>query len=479
MLFRILNALTPAQHTQRTLEQALAGGLEPLEELFNIRISRSTIIPAPFHVLPVKAPRSAVNCRIFTERSFVLFMRDADGVFDSELALEFLERFRSRPEDVDLAQEVLIRRLEPNWLPDTGFQFDLDSYEDRVKPLLPGATALFRKDLKTILDLNLSNAEFFETSNRLLSLHFGLYMPRLASVLNPAMATLLTELAEPESTNPEVVRLLEDDDRADHPYVGSIAIRAPSIDGHRRLSKSAASRLAYERINGMDLIELHFSLLMLHRVRELAKSYLRAQMPDLDSDGLAELTSRPSELIARLQRDDEFRRFMLRAFECLAVKFVNDQLHGNLDDEDGELEKLFEAEPTAAHALKRMYELYNIQHPSSPKNNRAEKSGGGIVRSLLGRGDYGLIQKRSGVGSYFELGAGLLPLLLTLCMGARREKIKIDEFWANLARYGFHFDERDRELMLQRFKAMGLYERFSDAGEANYIRNPMVNRGTA
>ena len=473
ILFRILTALTPAQKTQRSIQDALAGQFEPLEDLFHVQISRRNTIPAPFHVLPVKAHASHVNCRIFTERSFLLLMRDREGRLDEELAMAFFERFRQPIKGVDLAQQVLLDRVEPGWDEESSFRINLDEFAEPVPPFLQGACELFQRDLRTLIDVRLSNAEFFETANRVLSLHFGLYLPRLAATLNPAMRALLDELAEEGSADLDAVRAIEDDTRPEHPFLGSIDLRAPSMNQHRRLPRRARAKLAYDRVNGQDLIELHFSLLMLHRFRHLARAYYRHHFEDIDEEGLTRMLRYPSSFLERLQWSGEFRTYLLRAMECLTIKFVHDQLHHGLTNE--EAFRLIDASPTGAHALRRMYELYNIQHPSSAKNNRADKSGGGVMRSLLGRGDFGLIQKRSGVGSYFEVGAGLLPLLLTLAIGAHREKIKIEEFWEQLSRYGFSFAADDRELLLQRFKAMGLYERFSDAGEANYIRNPMVN----
>ena len=74
---------------------------------------------------------------------------------------------------------------------------------------------------------------------------------------------------------------------------------------------------------------------------------------------------------------------------------------------------------------------------------------------------------------------GFLPLLLLLVVGAGREKIPVDEFWKRLAAYGFAFDKTEREAVLARLRAMGVYERYSDAGEAAYVRNLMTTSEAA
>jgi DNA phosphorothioation-dependent restriction protein DptG len=99
-----------------------------------------------------------------------------------------------------------------------------------------------------------------------------------------------------------------------------------------------------------------------------------------------------------------------------------------------------------------------------------------MAKSLLQQSDYGIIQTRRGLGSFFELGGGLLPLLLLLTIGHEAQKLQVDVFWERLADYGFSFDAGERDRLLGRLKDMGLYERFSDAGAANYVRNLLTIR---
>ena len=70
----------------------------------------------------------------------------------------------------------------------------------------------------------------------------------------------------------------------------------------------------------------------------------------------------------------------------------------------------------------------------------------------------------------------MLPLLILLAVGSQNEKIPVDHFWARLERYGLRFDREERNLFLERLRSMGVYERYSDAGEAAYIRNLMSGR---
>ena len=93
------------------------------------------------------------------------------------------------------------------------------------------------------------------------------------------------------------------------------------------------------------------------------------------------------------------------------------------------------------------------------------------MSQLLRQGQYGLAQGRGRVGGFFEVGAGMMPLLIFLAVGPGRLRAPLEDFWTHLARYGMAFDQEERARLLERLRSMGVYERFSDAGDAAYVRN--------
>ena len=124
--------------------------------------------------------------------------------------------------------------------------------------------------------------------------------------------------------------------------------------------------------------------------------------------------------------------------------------------------------------MRRLYERYNVQNSKNASSSRAVQHGVKITSGLLRQGQYGLVQVRQRVGPFFEVGAGLLPLLLLLAVGSGHEKVPVETFWNRLARYGLSFDAEEQGHLLERLRSMGVYERYSDAGEAAYVRNLMT-----
>jgi hypothetical protein len=394
-------------------------------------------------------------------------------VVDSPLLPELVVRFRKKMVGLDLASRVVLRRLHPGWTPEQ-FRPELDSFGRVAPPFMPDAGRLFRRDLQTLLDSAASPADFFELLTQTLTLHLGLYQPRLASRLNPAMAALLDELAEPGSADVDHVRRVESGLHAEHCFDGLFNLRAPSPGLQRPLHRTSAARLSYLNLE-RALTELHFSLLLFNQVMNLSRQFILTDFAPVSEEEMSRFTPAPSFLVAGMQAQPRMRRFLQRATLALALRFVRDQMPQELNSH---LRDRIDAEPSGLHALRSLYHDYNRREPNTEKINLALRQGIGTTDSLLGRGDRGLIQSRPGVGKYFEIGIGLLPLLLLLTVGAQCEKVQLSIFWARLGEYGLSLDVEERRLLLQRLKTMGLYERFSDAGEANYVRNLLVGTNT-
>ncbi len=461
---RILRHLTTPEKPAKKYGEALGEGtpFAPLAPIFLFATRRKQFkVPVAFHVLSTKASDSTIRSGSYTEHTFLLLMRDEAGVIDEELLAAFIDQFRAAPESLDLAHRTVLEQLEPGW-DRTRNIFNLTDSEE-VRPLVPAAGELLRRDIRTLLSADLPSADFFRYTNQLLALHLGLYQPRIAFHLNPAMDLLLAELATPGSAETAAVEAIEEGLDPRYRFEGRLTVRAPS-GGQRPVRAGSRVRRDFQAMEE-QLAELHFNLMLLYRVRELARGYLRAR--GYDEGMIPSTVARPSQLIRRLQDDPEFRNFLLRATEALTVRFALDQLSKEYQDRCRDESASM---PTGLHALKSAYVRYNLENARNIWNNRAYKQGAQITRSLLSQGEMGLVQSRRGIGTYFEIGAGMLPLLLLLIVGVDREKVTVSSFWDGLARYGLRLDEDERGRLLARLKAMGLYERFSDAGEASYVR---------
>ena len=465
---RILDQLTSPIKAARSMEEVLQGQLEPLRPVFLYSSRQKFSFPIAFHVLAVKGKGRSVNTRAMADRSFRLLCRNSEGVLNKELIGQFIERFRLSLDHLDLAQSALLSQIQPGWSPEQEPKLFIPEDSDLTIPFLPSAAKLLQRDLRTLLSVDLTSADFFQHVNLLLAVHFGLYQPRLARHLNPAMDALLAELAEPNSQDVEVVKELEQGKNQALCFDGSISLRVPFPGEERPVSMSSPEYMSFQKVR-RDLNALHFNLLLFHRTRMIVRDYLRGQ--GYEEASLADFYRFPSDIIGRLQDHPDFRDYFERASEALCLRFEDQQIdEANKEKAASTLSRA----PTGLHALWKLYQIYNLQHPARPGRNRAYAQGFQVLVALLSKsGEYGLVRSRPGIGAYFELGSGLLPVLMLFILG-RRERIRLHQFWSGLAEYGLRLEERDRRILLRQLKAMGMYERFSDAGEASYVRNPVT-----
>lgn len=469
--FRILYSFTTNQATRHLHREALRGRLEPLKPLFVAETVGRREIPLAFHVLAVRSvPRGEADARGFTERTFLLLCRRADGTLDVDLVRRLIERLRSDPRTLDLAQRTVLDALEPGWTPDREPRFALEDGE-RVIPFDPSAGRLFQEDLDRLLRARLSPADFFQALNLLLMLHLGLYQGRVAALLNPTMDLLLREMA---GSSPENLRALERfsaEAARRHPFAGSLSCRAPDAGALRPVSLQTPERMAFERLS-VSLNRFHFNVILLAQVRRLGEFYLRRRWEDPSEEVIREALRTPLEIVRRMQEDEDFATYLHRATLALAVRYVHQQI-SEVSQEDA-FRRIENAE-SGLHAMQTLYEMYNRQTSRNAAGSRAYRTGVGVTSSLLKQNQYGLVQGRNRVGPFFELGANLLPLLLLVAIGPENEKAPVSRFLRRLEDYGLALDAAEQESLLQRLKAMGVFERFSDAGESAYVRNLMTS----
>lgn len=482
--FRLLYGLTSGQKTEVTIGQAMQDGLAPLEDAFRMETRGRKRMTLAFHVLAVKAAEKGEHsAKGYTERTILLLCRRPDGTLNDELLRALVEQFRRAPEDLDLAQRTILRKLHPGWTPESEPTFDLpDSARVQDVPFDPVAARLFQEDIRSLLNANIPSSDFFHQLNLLFTVHLGLYQPRLAALLNPQMELMQQEFAAGDPRNLQDLRALVARFRQSHPFRGSLNCRAPDPE-LRKVTLHTPSRRSFDD-TGALLAVFHFNVLLLVRLRRLGEAYLTTRWGhhdawkrgDLDLDittSLVEQLKGPEEFMARMDDDPDFRVFLDRAVLALAVRFVQNQIAET--SQETAYADISKAQ-SSLHALRVVYERYNRESSKNPTSSRAHKQGIQLTSSLLQHNQYGLVQSRQRVGSFYELGAGLLPLLILLAVGPGNEKVPVRAFWDRLADYGLAFDADERERVLERLRSMGVFERYSDAGEAAFVRNLITSR---
>lgn len=471
--YRLVNNLTAPIHTPQTLEDVFDDETALLKPLALHETSGGTDIPVTFHMLVAKGFDASIDVRSFTESSFLTFLTDEKGAIDTDLAGRLLQRFQHDADELGLAERFIVETLqtdESEKLAGSRYEPALESDEKRP-PFAPDAAELFREGLRKLLSAKAPPADFFQDVNKLLSLHFGLYLPRLAWRLNASIDYVIEAISEPESASAGRAERLELGESPESRFEGRLEIRAPSFGPQRRVSRTGGPHETYEAMK-RQTERLHFSLIAFHRLRRLTEHYVRQRVGDLDDEALFEQIRYPSAMVRRLQTHPDFANYLDRACSALSAIFIEHRLQGD-DAEDAR-----EYRSRADNGLDWFVyclECYNRRGGKNRTDTRAYWQGITVVRGLLYRGADGIIHSRRGVGSYFELGSGLVPLMLVLTVGPGR-KLQLRDFWEELERYGFHFGADERDLLLRRLKSMGLYERHSDAGAANYVRSLAVAR---
>jgi len=473
--FRILYALTEGIKASRPLEEVFTGEFAPLAPLYQVTTRGGKAVPVAFHVLAVKAAgKGKTDSKGYKEESVVLLCRRRDGSLDENLIERLLSRFRSPYGQLDLAQRTILQALWPDWTPgDSPHYSPPPTAAQRDVPYDPVACERFQQDMETLLTADVTPADFFHSLNLLLALHLGTYQPRLASRLNPEMRVLMDEFAQSDPQNLRIMRqLVEDGERdATHPFRGTLPMRAPPAGEMRSVRHIDPVRSAFDQLE-TELAHLHFSLLTLNRVRQLASTYLQ-QSWECGPEVTDPLVRTPLQILQRMQDNSEFASFLREATVLLAARFIHDQLGGQRHDRAW---RILREAPSGLSALRSFYEMFDRDRARNKTATRAHSQGIAMTVSLLRQSDFGIIQTRRGLGSFFELGAGLLPLLILFTIGLDHDKLQVDTFWERLEGYGFRFSAGERDRLLGRLKEMGLYERFSDAGEANYVRNLLTIR---
>jgi hypothetical protein len=481
--FRLLSQLTTSMRTERSLKEVFASEFAPLDDLFRAETREGRKMTLAFHVLAVKAAeKGEIEARGFTERTLQLLCRDEAGSLDEALLRELIERFRLEPAQLDLAQKTVLERVQPNWSSSQEPTFTPPEAAATLEvPFDPSAARLFREDIRRLLDAKLPPSDFFQQLNLLFCVHLGLYQPRVAALLNPQMDALFEVMAQP---NPGALARLDERIKAfgkRHPFTATLRCRAPDPE-HRTVTLLTPERVAFEEL-GKGLAAFHFNVLCLGQLRRLGEAWFASRWDQhsawrgghLDRGTERELAQKvrgPREFIAEMEQEPDFATFLHRATTVLAVRYLRTQIADTSRDEA--MEKDVRPAPSGLHALHRLYVRYNLQNSKNASSSRAMHQGVKITSGLLNQGEYGLVQSRPRVGPFFQVGAGIFPLLVLLVVGPHREKARMEEFWGRLEGYGLMFDPPERERFLARLRAMGVYERFSDAGEAAYVRNLMT-----
>ena len=291
-----------------------------------------------------------------------------------------------------------------------------------------------RRDLRTILDLKLPRHDKAQALIAGFSLNVALYYYRLAYRLGEGLAC--------------ASQVLDDEQLPERPdFDGRVLFRVGSA-GDRPISASDPCARSWWRLDEQHLLALPASMASSALLHEAALASGAPCGPQPD----------PYQCAQALAADPDSR--VLADFFCAASAAVLVATQGA---------SLDLSEPGAGGYVLREAVLRSFRDRGSALKQR----GRDVVNSFVG--SFGGELKRSrGRVRFFELDEQVIFLLVKLILESshRQQMAYRKEFLPSLREYGLAPQSlAEEELLAQALGRLGLLERYSDAGEAMYVRH--------
>ncbi|MCW2899039.1 MAG: hypothetical protein JWO67_1304 [Streptosporangiaceae bacterium] len=290
-----------------------------------------------------------------------------------------------------------------------------------------------RRDLQTVVRLELPRHEKAHALIVVFSLHIALYYYRLAFRLGEGLGC--------------VARVLDGQELSERPdFDGRILFRVGSA-GDRPVSASDPCARSWWSLDEQHLLALPASMVSANLVHQAAQAsgVNCGPVPD-------------PYVCAQALADDPIGTTLTDLLCAASAAVMHDSQAGPATAEPG----------TGVYALREAV-LASFRSRGSALKQR----GRDIVNTLVG-GFGGELRRNRGRVRFFELDEQVIFLLVKLILeGSQRQQLAFrKEFLPALRRYGLAPQSAaEEELLSQALGRLGLLERYSDAGEALYVRH--------
>jgi hypothetical protein len=362
-----------------------------------------------------------------------------------QIALDGAPRPAQVPIADDLASPALIQHLAAEFTRSGG-------------PFCEASLALFERDLRTVLSASeLPRPERVRWLTLALSLHLALRFYRAAAGLGGSLDLAVAAAARMQApadaagcgcTGRDIQQL------KDCALAGRIKFRVGSSQ-YVPVRQTDPCRAAYVQLDRGRLMDLPVTLV----TRNLACRAWEAL------GGGDPASRRDLAALARaLEGDDELRR--VHGAACAAIAILHHDAWKSSKATLDELVATSSIGPSrpGLHALR--------DDVRRMRRNDLRHQGADVVNQLVlapSVGDGSMIGRNGPNFTFFEVDEELLLLLVRLI--CREGAVPVDEFLTGLRLYGLepqHEDERER--LANTLERLGLLERYSDAGEASFVR---------
>jgi hypothetical protein len=382
--------------------------------------------------------------------SLLLFLCFDGNGFDLSIADEVLDFMRSdgglSPLDRELLRAAREVATSSGLLtsPDARRLLDIDEQariESRVRSRLSRgafdqrALDLIRRDLRNVMTLQLPRHDKVAALMLALSVHVALYYYRIAFSIGEGLQVAARALDGDEACSPPS-------------FDGAVLFRVGSA-GDRPISATDQCARAWWRLDEQHLLALPANMIAANLLHSITEATLGDSSPVLPQ---------PAEC-ARALADNP---------SSIAVaEFLSAATAARLVEIGGASPPVYD--PGAGGYALRTAALDMFRGRASALRQR----GRDVVNTMVG-GFAGSLKRNRGPVRFFELDEQVLFLLVKLILdGAGMQQMPLQKgFLPALRAYGLApQDAHEEDLMADALQRLGLLDRYSDAGEATYVRH--------
>ncbi|HEX2015087.1 MAG TPA: hypothetical protein VGN69_00195 [Solirubrobacteraceae bacterium] len=316
---------------------------------------------------------------------------------------------------------------------------------DKVRRDLAGGPAFaqgcldrFREDIVVALDLELPRHDKVAAVIHTLALHLALYYYEISARLGQGIDAITRAAAGMEAA-------------AGGGIAGRLRFRVGTA-GDRPVSGDHGCVTAWRELDDGYLIAYSPNLIccnLLHRVSRSA------------NPGITDAVD-PEALASAMRGNPELASLIDASASALAVLYSSRAAGASPDALAGTAK--MEPGPYALRSAVLGHRRKTLKHLSRDVVNQLVRRpfGGSLIRT---RGRY----------NFFELDEEFLFLLVKFVLvRARRDEVQFSQFLSGLALYGLvPQDAAERETLASALERLGMLSRYSDAGEATYVRHPL------
>jgi hypothetical protein len=297
----------------------------------------------------------------------------------------------------------------------------------------------FRADFMAAVSMPLPRHDRVEAAILTLSLHLGLYYYELSYILGTGLDAITRAAA---GIPAEQVRS----------FAGLMRFRVGTA-GDRPVRRADGCASAWRELDDHYLISLIPNIICANLLHQCWSA----------AGGKATAGTDPEALSIAMAADREFAKRIDMAAGALAISYAAEEASASAL----QLARLSSSREPGVHLLRSV--IHSHLRGGLHYRSRA------VVNQLVKRRYGGTLIRRRGSVIFFELDEDFLFLLVKFTLTRRRQReLPFRDFLDELSAYGLAPQDREEEERFsEALERLGMLHRYSDAGEAMYVRHPL------